>query len=302
MIQGLHVEATNLCTLKCAGCARTQFINRWPKRWQNHSIDIAALDSFLDVDIAGVEVHLCGTYGDPIYHPQLHQLVEMLKHRGAHIKITTNGSHKNQQWWQQLSELLTAQDTVEFSIDGLPDSFMLYRENGDWSSIESAIRVCAQAQVRAGWKYIPFQFNQNSIAQAEQLSQDLGLDYFYIEKGDRFEDVIEHLKPADEFVHDRAPYRQNAQTGAPVELDPKCHQGVMHYISSDGYYMPCCFIHDHRAYYKTPFGKNRNQYSIQDQTISAVLELRELNEFVDTVQTAQPQVCQMNCPRLEKCH
>lgn len=301
MIQGLHIEATNLCTLKCAGCARTQFIKRWPSRWQNYSINIDSLDKFLDVDIAGKEVHLCGTYGDPIYHPQFYQLVQMLKSRSACVKITTNGSHKNSGWWERLTRLLDQDDRIEFSIDGIPENFTEYRENGDWRTIELAIEACAKSSVTAGWKYIPFSFNQDSIAQAEQLSQQLGLDYFYLEKGDRFEDVIAHLKPRDELLHDRTPYREQSTQGETVPLDPKCHRGGMHYISSDGYYMPCCFMHDHRVYYKTPFGKQRSQYSIENQTLSQLLKQKQLIEFVDNVQTLQPQVCQMNCPRLEKC-
>ena len=298
MIRGIHIEATNLCTLKCAGCARTQFIQKWPKRWKNYSIDIDQLDQFLDISLTGIEVHLCGTFGDPIYHPQFHQLIKMLKSKDAQIKITTNGSHKRSSWWEKLMPSLDSQDVIEFSIDGMPDTFTNYRENGDWDTLLEAIQVCVQHPIQTGWKYIPFAFNQNTIESAQQLSEQLGFDYFYLEKSDRFEDVLEHLKPDEELLHLRTPHREASTQGQQVQLDPKCHKGVMHYISSDGHYMPCCFIHDHRAYYKTPFGKHRNEYNIEDQTISEISQKKQLLEFVDNVQATQPQVCQMNCPRI----
>ena len=300
MIKSIHIEATNLCTLKCAGCARTQFINNWPTRWKNHSIDIAALRDFLNIDLTGVEVHLCGTYGDPIYHPKFHLLIAMLKDKSAKIKITTNGSHKNTKWWNTLLDLLDADDVIEFSIDGMPDNFTTYRVNGDWSSIAKGIKCAAASSVTTGWKYIPFKFNEDCIADAESLATELGIDYFYLEKSDRFEDVLAELKPIDILQHDRTPHRASAKLGNSVELDPKCHKGVMHYISADGHYMPCCFIHDHRAYYKTPFGKNKQGYQIANNTIVKTVQGPELLEFVNNVQRDQPMVCQMNCPRIGK--
>ena len=117
-ITGFHIEPTNICTLKCSGCARTRFIDQWPQHWKNHSLDINELLTFIDINLVGMKITLCGNYGDPIYHPNFIELVTRLKARGAVISMVTNGSYKTQEWWEQLVSNLTSNDTITFSVDG----------------------------------------------------------------------------------------------------------------------------------------------------------------------------------------
>ena len=186
-IRGLHIEPTNICTLKCPGCARTRFIDRWPQHWQNHSLDINVLLQFLDIDLSDKRIGLCGNYGDPIYHPDFINFVKKFKDRGAGITIHTNGSYKKQDWWKELAELLTENDQVVFSVDGTPENFTKYRINADWESIHTGMQVIAQATCDSVWKYIPFAFNQDHIEQVEKLSNSIGIKNFEIELSDRFD-------------------------------------------------------------------------------------------------------------------
>ena len=55
MINGLHIELTNKCTLKCSGCSRTSFIKQFPTKWQNKELDLDQLVNFLDLDLADTE-------------------------------------------------------------------------------------------------------------------------------------------------------------------------------------------------------------------------------------------------------
>ena len=77
------------------------------------------------------------------------------------------------------------------------------------------------------------------------------------------------------------------------KINPECHNEQSHYISAQGYYMPCCFTGDHRFYYKTEFGLNRKQYSIEDTTLSEILNRTQVAEFYDTL--VNQSVCQYNC-------
>lgn len=128
MIAGFHIEPTNICTLKCSGCARTRFIDQWPQHWHNHSLDVNHLLQFLDIDLSDKTINLCGNYGDPIYHPDFINFVKQLKETGVTLSITTNGSYKTKDWWQQLTELLTCKDNITFSVDGIPENFTQYRK------------------------------------------------------------------------------------------------------------------------------------------------------------------------------
>jgi organic radical activating enzyme len=296
-VHGLHIEPTNLCTLKCSGCARTRFIQQWPQHWQNHSLDIKHVLDFLDIDLAGKTISLCGNTGDPIYHPEFIDFVAALKKRKVKIHITTNGSYKKAEWWQELVALLDCDDVVRFSVDGAPENFTNYRENADWNSIQDAMQVCAQGSCQTVWKYIPFKFNLDSIDQARQLSESLGLDKFVLDPSDRFDQQTDHLL-ADQSgaVGPKMSTKISLYTVENnIQIDPRCKLGHDHYISADGFYNPCCYVSDYRFLYKTPFGKNRAHYDIKNSRLSQILTSKEAVTWFNDLQN-QP-VCQFNCPK-----
>jgi len=296
LIRGFHIEPTNICTLKCPGCARTKFIQQWPQHWNNHSVDIDVLMNFLDIDIGGKTILLCGNYGDPIYHKDFINFVDKFKQRGAVISIITNGSYKDKDWWEKLTSSLDPTDTVTFSIDGLPENFTQYRINADWASILEAIKVCVAATCGTAWKYIPFSYNQNNIDQARTLSATLGIDNFELSYSDRFDEETQHLIPLEHLTGERLQAQTDFKNGGwDTAVTPKCDQGIEHYISADGYYMPCCYIGDHRFYYKTNFGKNKKMYNIRETTLSQLLIQSTVVEFYQNLN--QWPVCQYNCPK-----
>ncbi len=283
-----------MCTLKCAGCARTRFIQQWPDHWKNHNINSDLLFKFLDIDLTGKKINLCGNYGDPIYHPDLVEIVQEFKQREAQILITTNGSYKKSEWWDKLCKILTEQDQVCFSIDGVPDNFTQYRVNADWDSIKTGIQSCVQSRCQTIWKYLVFSYNQQNIDQARDLSVVLGIDRFEIAFSDRFDAVTDYLKPDDNLIGKRYQSQLQFKNSLHINnIDPQCASNQSHYISADGFYMPCCYVGDHRFYYKTQFGKDKKNYNIHDQTLSQILNKPETIQFYNTL--PEQTVCQFNC-------
>jgi MoaA/NifB/PqqE/SkfB family radical SAM enzyme len=302
---GLHIEITNLCTLKCAGCARTQFIKQWPSHWQNHSLNIDVLSKFLDINLNGKVITLCGNTGDCIYHPEFHSFLEYFKKNGAHLRIFSNGSYRSKTWWEQTSSYLDQNDTFVFSIDGLPENFTQYRINADWNSIAIGIEAMANSAAKTIWKYIPLGFNEDNINQAKELSKELGIDTFFIEKSNRFDNNHVHgyeltqLKPVNESLVDLKlkKHEQWVNNDRNFGVTPTCADLRSHFISADGFYSPCCFIADYRWYYKTIFGKQKNQYSISDYTISELFQKTEFVEFYKGINNNP--ICQFNCPNTQ---
>lgn len=297
-ITGLHLEPTNICTLKCLGCARTRFIQQWPQHWRNHSIDVQALNNFLDVELRDNWITLCGNYGDPIYHPELVSLVNMLKSKGCSIKIVTNGSHKKREWWQELCQALTEHDQIYFSIDGMPHDFMQYRENADWLSIQTAIETCRDNKISTVWKFIPFRFNQHEIEQARDLSKQLGMTDFIVEPSDRFDQQTEHLVPERALLGPRWSAQQliKNQSQSRYGVNPKCAGGNQHFITAEGFYVPCCFVADHRFYHKTFYSKQKTQFDIRLTSLSQLLTLPQVVEFYQDLPTNAHIACRYNCP------
>jgi MoaA/NifB/PqqE/SkfB family radical SAM enzyme len=295
-INGFHIETTNICTLKCSGCARTRFIEQWPGKWKNHSLDTREFLDFLDIDIQGKKFNFCGNYGDPIYHPRLDELIAGIKDRGGVISLVTNGSHRSQDWWKNIVELLDENDSVTFSIDGLPENFHIYRENAHWPSIKDAIDVCAESSTYTIWKYIPFSYNCNDIETARVLCAEFGIDEFVISPSDRFDDRTQHLLPTMEFLGNRFQSQQEFKKGNAQQVNPKCKNGREHFITATGHYSPCCYLADHRFYYKNIFGKNQNFFDIRSTTISKLLAQKKVINFYSEIPINPISGCQYNCP------
>jgi MoaA/NifB/PqqE/SkfB family radical SAM enzyme len=296
MITGFHIEPTNICTLKCAGCARTRFIDQWPQHWSNHSLDIDQLLGFLDIDLSTKTINLCGNYGDPIYHPDFINFVKKLKATGVTLSIVTNGSYKTKEWWQELTELLSPNDNITFSIDGIPENFTQYRKNANWTSIQTGIEISAKSQCQTVWKYIPFSFNETSIDQANKLALDFGIDKFVVSPSDRYDEKTSMLMPSSkEFTGIRFESQQQWKNNNNViSVNPKCHIGNQHFVTADGFYSPCCYLADHRFYYKTQFGKSKKQYDIRNTTLSELLARPTVVEFYTSLEKQSG--CQYNCP------
>ena len=228
-----HIEPTNICTLKCSGCARTRFIEQWPQHWKNQSLDVDFLIDFLDIDLTDKKIVLCGNYGDPIYHPDFINFVKKLKSQGVILSITTNGSYKNQEWWRELVDNLDSNDLITFSVDGTPENFTQYRINADWESIKIGMDVVADSKCGSSWKYIPFAFNQLDIDQVKQLSQDIGIKQFYVEFSDRFDEKTKELMPDMSLIGSRYSAQTEWKSNrSELKVNPKCNSGREHFITA----------------------------------------------------------------------
>lgn len=295
-LKGLHIELTNLCTLKCPRCSRTEFIKQFPNKWTNKNLDLENLKRFLNIDLNNKLVYLCGNYGDTIYYDRLFEAVEYFKQQGARLKIATNGSYRKKEWWEELASLLTADDEVVFAIDGLPENFTTYRINADWTSIKVGIEVIKNSPAKMSWQYILFSFNEHLVDQAKALSEDLGFDNFFVMQSDRWDHGSELLTPSNAIAKLNEAKINWKIGNTTTEIDPLCSNNSQHFISADGFYTPCCWSAEHRWYYKTDFYKDREKYDISKTTLQEVLV--SLKDFYSTIKDAKLAYCTFNCPKL----
>jgi len=315
-IAGFHIEPTNMCTLRCLRCPRTNFIEQFkPKNWDNQNLNLDHLKQFLDIDLTGLTIGLNGNYGDPIYYPKLFDLITYFKINKCKITIHTNGSYKSKEWWKDLANLLDEEDIINFSIDGIPENFTSYRINADWDSIQTGIEAMVRSRARIVWKYIVFSYNEETIDQARNISQQLGMDDFVLNNSDRWEDN-DWLKPTkyakidnaiDGFLYNgsHAGGRDSTitlwkQNKIPDKINPSCKStNSMHFISANGIYMPCCWVGDYRFYYKSEFYKNKDLYDISKTTISQLLDNKsKLTKFYNELEETRPTYCTFNCGKL----
>jgi len=286
----MHIEPTSRCTLFCPACPRTWFTDQFNHPFPKQDLNINDLASFLDCE-AGKKIDhflLNGNHGDPIYYPQLFELIDRFRDT-KYFKISTNGSHQTQKFWEKLAGALTKDDTIYFSIDGLEHSNHLYRKNSNWESIMAGLDIMLKSPARVVWKTLFFSYNANEMDAIKKMAEDKGA-IFVVESTSRFGD--DQLRPANEQLIDVSRfYEKNIHV---EQLAPQCE--TQQYISADGYLWPCCWISSVYTLHKTELWKNRSMWSIKGKTLDQVqVTLKEFKQTVlDNPSNAHP-VCKMNC-------
>jgi MoaA/NifB/PqqE/SkfB family radical SAM enzyme len=284
----MHIETTTRCTLACPACPRTYFSDKFNRPFPKQDLDVDQLRRFLDCE-SGKTVDkflLCGNHGDPIYYPDLFNLVDTFRDSKTY-KISTCGSHQTKKFWHNLGDRLTANDTVYFSIDGLEHNNHLYRRNSNWESIMNGLDIMLSKSARVVWKTLIFSYNEHEIAKIEEFARSRGC-IFVVEPSSRF--VDQSLVPTEKNIDTSRLYNADDIS----EISPQCLKEE--YISADGYYWPCCLITSYYTLHQTPLWKNRQQWAINGQTLdNARIHLHNwYNSILDNPKDALSE-CKMNC-------
>lgn len=298
----LHVELTNRCTLKCPGCPRTQWQQLLRRPIEKNDLDMHDLYTFLDCPggRAVDQFVLCGDYGDPIYYPGLFDFLKLFRDTKRYV-IVTNGSHKNEKFWTELSGILGSQDLIMFSIDGLEDTNHLYRINSEWNDIMLGLDIMSNSACQVTWKTIIFNHNYQQLDRIKQLAYDKGCN-FTAEKTHRFGN--NDLRPPEQFVENNHVYNDAFAHDHSIEIVPSCMSEKT--VSCDGYLYPCDWIRNPRTFYKSQLWKHREKWldnlnirqSNFDQAMTVVQDwtnwVREssLNHSAEV-----PTLCRMKCRR-----
>ena len=71
-------DITNTCTLGCYACRRQTYKYMGIPRggWKGQNMPLGDLEKLCD---AFVEIGLCGQVSDPIFHPQFHEVLKIIK-------------------------------------------------------------------------------------------------------------------------------------------------------------------------------------------------------------------------------
>lgn len=104
---GVMLEVTDACNIDCRVCYRTRGTSfKSLSRVEVELITAIKLRSLHTVAISG---------GEPTLHPELCQIVEMIKRHGFHVFLLTNGVLIDQQYLQRLKD--SGLDSILFHVD-----------------------------------------------------------------------------------------------------------------------------------------------------------------------------------------
>lgn len=249
-VRSFNMEITNRCTLACPRCARTG--NDWVKA-NLSDLSMEVLENTFPLSkrksFEGLRINLCGTYGDCIYHRRFHEVLGYLKKVGIGVSMETNGSHRKMDWWRKTCDILTDEDMITFSVDGLANTNHIYRVNARWQDIEKAMRYCAE-RVTVDWKFIVFRHNEHQLDEARKLAEDIGVRRLTFKKSGRFgrDDPMTPLN--SEYVGVVTRNRREIEAliqrdvsaeefDREVKIAPKCRFGKDLSITAHGFFYPC---------------------------------------------------------------
>lgn len=311
----VHLELSSKCVLKCPRCPRTEL----NLDQINQEITLENFKSGFPVDVLIQIEHFifCGDIGDPIYATEFLEIVEYIKQNSSsRIKITTNGSYKRAEWWQQLGCLLDYNDQVTFSIDGWNhESNRQYRINSDFDSIVLGIKTLRNtSECSIQWSAIYFSFNQDQIDTMRNLAQSLGCNRFRTVKSSKFDgrylvDGIDQLRPANKLVADTLVYETkvevlNSNKYIPivpaVPDQPHAWAKCLNYqkdlfIGIDGVVQPCPWFNN--GYQENSFVKqHQDRLSIRNRSFFEIINDNQLwQELIDSFDSNPMEICQIKC-------
>ena len=183
-IAEITFEISSHCNSKCPQCPRYDMFGHVHKDLNVTHIDVNVIKKLPLGKMKKLEsVRFVGNFGDPLMHPDLDEIINFFQKQ--QICISTNASLRSKKWWAQLGTNKNIE--VIFCIDGIGSIHELYRRNTSYEKIMENAKAFMQAGGRARWQFIVFRHNEHQLAEAKNLSDEMGfsaIDFIY---SDRFD-------------------------------------------------------------------------------------------------------------------
>ena len=192
---GCNIDITDKCVLACTKCMR----QHWPGLHKRGS-DLLPED-FRKITKFFNKVSWCGQMGDPIYHSDMHSLLDVAIQEQVNLSIATNGFGKKDKWWD-ISYEKAAQITNHrwiFGVDGLPKDSHKYRIHQDGEDVFRQMVRGVKAGNNICWQYIVFSYNEDNIDEAKTMAEDNGINFMLLESS-RWYSEDDALKPTKHFI------------------------------------------------------------------------------------------------------
>lgn len=270
----LHIESTNRCILECPACPRTTWKEITKRPIIKSDLSIDDFERFMDCD-GGEKIEkllLCGDYGDCIYYPHLFDFIKRFRHKK--FDINTNGSRGSREFWLELADLMTEQDTIVFGIDGLEDTNHLYRKNANWSHIMIGLDIMVNSPAKVRWQTIAFSFNQNKLLDIKKFAESKGAEFVAV-KTHRYGN--DELKPISNLIEKNYEWQEIFSNTKSIEIEPQCD--IAKVVTAEGYFLPCDWIRNPRTFYKSDLWKDRSIW--MDRMSIKKINLDQGNELVE---------------------
>jgi MoaA/NifB/PqqE/SkfB family radical SAM enzyme len=260
-LKSIHFEISNNCQASCPMCTRNIHggaenplltLENWTLDRFRNSVTPEVINQ---VD----KLYFCGNFGDPILNKELLEMCEYaVKIKPSiQVRIHTNGSARNKEWWMKLATVLPEDHMVIFAIDGLTDTHSLYRIGTSYETILENARAFISCGGKAEWAFIRFKHNEHQVDEAKEKAKELGFTAFTMKDSSRFllepkfpvwnkeGETIYHLEPSTyselKFI-DRNVIKQYKELVNKIDIDCYVQKEKEIYLDAHGHLMPCCWL------------------------------------------------------------
>jgi molybdenum cofactor biosynthesis enzyme MoaA len=178
------VELSSVCNAACPQCDRFKphtlethdFITR--KKWSVGEFQSA----FSPQELQHMDhIVLSGLYGEPTTCRDLLEIVAYVRENSPNtlIQLTTNGSTRTEEWWQQLGLVGGEKLSVQFDVDGIDQGMhSRYRRNTDLAKILRNMRAFANVNPNVGVLTIVFEHNERYLQDIKALTAVHGAQHW----------------------------------------------------------------------------------------------------------------------------
>ena len=167
----LEIDLHNICNARCPLC---HFRTNYPEALKTRqALGREFLERTLERHYFD-RIHLAGDLGEPTLSPHILPVIRFLAERdpSVFICVNTHGCTKDHEFWRSLAEALPRRHEVVFAIDGLADTYSIYRVGLDFERTLGNAAAFIAAGGIASWSFIKFRHNQHQIQQARQRVRD----------------------------------------------------------------------------------------------------------------------------------
>lgn len=167
MKNAVEIEITTHCQASCRSCGRTNPETGKVVDWLVvHHVDVDDIKKIvenLDEDVIDFVV-LCGEYGDPMMHPHIDQIIDIITNKFI-VEIHTNGGLRNESFYKKHASNKNV--LIQWGIDGLDaDTNEKYRENVNFEKAWKNMNTWFENDGRGFWSFIIFEWNHHQLFKA----------------------------------------------------------------------------------------------------------------------------------------
>ena len=303
-ISVIEIESTTACNSFCPGCIRYQpvgtkpfFKEKFPDLEPglyrnsdtriNQHISLENIRTIFESKIINTDevfVDLIGTAGDPMAHPKIFEILQLIKklNSNASFNIHTNAGLRTPKLFAQIGDLFKSTNTrymFKFSIDGLEDTNHIYRRGVSWKKIIQNAQAFIDAGGEATWQFIEFPWNRHQIKEAEQLARKIGFVGFEHRRGwVSDEEAHEQVESTNFGIFNKEIKKVDINEPVPDSLYIKddCFSKEGIFVNPDGTVHPCCMFN---AEFANP-GESRRQLEVLYKNFKNNLNENTLDEIM----------------------